>query len=247
MSVHRAVAALAVVGLLSLVSVLPADTPMKEGTSQDDKQVVDSKVSPKVAAAAVNFRQQLGLPFPSLGTLGTRIDAARRAHDPVSLANASSELAVAEKVAGKKASITSTQLFNESVELARMRRKEKELQALVRISNQVEVQEDNIALLQNSLKLAKEDVQQKILLAAQNTEPTWTPRTVVVNNYTTQYLDFYVNGNYKVQVAPGMQQTFLIEHRWNPTVLTAYGDSDVNTWGPRYIWGQFSKYTWNVN
>ena len=247
MSVQRTVAALALVGLLSLVSVLPADTPPKDGTPQDDKQVVSSNVTPKAAAAAVNFRQQLGLPFASLGTLGARVDAARRAHDPVSLANAASELAVAEKVAGKKASITSTQLFNESVELARMRRKEKELQALVRISNQVEVQEDNIALLQNSLKLAKEDVQQKELLAAQNTEPTGAPRAVVVNNYTTQYLDISVNGNYKVQVAPGMSQTFYIEHRWNPTVLTAYGDSDVNTWGPRYIWGQFNKYTWNIN
>jgi hypothetical protein len=247
MSVHRFVAALALVGVLSLVSVLPADTPNKDAPPQDDKQVVDSKATPKVAAAAVNFRQQLGLPFPSLGTLGTRIDAARRAHDPVSLANTSSELAVAEKVAGKKASLTSTQLFNESVELAKMRRKEKELQALVRIANQVEVQEDNVALLQNSLKLAKEDVQEKMLLGAQDTEPTWKPRTVIVNNYTTQYLDISVNGNYKVQVAPGMQQTFMIEHRWNPTVLTAYGDADVNTWGPRYIWGQFTKYTWNIN
>ena len=247
MSVHRTVSGLALIGLLSLVSILPADTPKKSAPTGDDKQVVDSKATPRTAAASVNFRQQLGLPFPSLGTLGTRVDAARRAHDPVSLANASSELAVAEKVAGKKAAVTSSQLFKESVELAKMRRKEKELQALVKVANQVEVQEDNIALLRDSLRLAKEDVQQKELQAAQNKEPTWAPRTVVINNYTTQYIDLYVNGNYKTQVAPGMQQTCIIEHRWNPTVLTAYGDADVNTWGPRYIWGQFKKYTWNIN
>jgi hypothetical protein len=67
-----------------------------------------------------------------------------------------------------------------------------------------------------------------------------------VNNYTTQYLDIYVNGNYKTQVAPGSTQICTIEHRWNPTVLTAYGNEDTNNWGPRYIWGRFTKYTWNI-
>ena len=77
-------------------------------------------------------------------------------------------------------------------------------------------------------------------------EPTWTPRQVVVNNYTDQYVDLWVNGTLKVQVAPGMSQTCVIEHRWNPTVLTAYGNDDTNTWGPRYVWGRFTKYTWNI-
>ena len=74
------------------------------------------------------------------------------------------------------------------------------------------------------------------------------PRTrkVVVNNYTTQYLDIYVNGNYKTQIAPGATQVCTIEHRWNPTVLTAYGNEDEINWGPKYIWGKFDKYTWNI-
>src|ERR1700722_5742062 len=117
MSAHRLVSGLALLGLLSLVSILPADTPKKSAPTGDDKQVVDSKATPRTAAASVNFRQQLGLPYASLGTLGSRIDAARRAHDPVSLANAASELAVAENVAGKKASITSSALFKEAIEL----------------------------------------------------------------------------------------------------------------------------------
>jgi hypothetical protein len=37
------------------------------------------------------------------------------------------------------------------------------------------------------------------------------------------------------------------EHRWNPTVLTAYGDQDIDSWGPRYIWGRFQTYRWNIN
>jgi hypothetical protein len=48
--------------------------------------------------AAINFRKELNLPFATLGTLGSRIGEARRAGDPVALANAASELAVAEKV-----------------------------------------------------------------------------------------------------------------------------------------------------
>jgi hypothetical protein len=70
---------------------------------------------------------------------------------------------------------------------------------------------------------------------------------VVINNTTTQYLDIWVNGNYKTQVQPGATQTIVIEHRWNPTVLTADGDEDSSTWGPRYIWGRFTKYTWNFD
>jgi hypothetical protein len=57
----------------------------------------------------------------------------------------------------------------------------------------------------------------------------------------------YVNGIYKGEIGPGLAQTIVIEHRWNPTVLTAYGDEDIDTWGPRTIWGRFQTYTWNIN
>jgi hypothetical protein len=46
---------------------------------------------------------------------------------------------------------------------------------------------------------------------------------------------------------PGAAQTIIIEHRWNPTVLTAYGDQDIDEFGPRTIWGKFTTYTWNIN
>jgi hypothetical protein len=31
-----------------------------------------------------------------------------------------------------------------------------------------------------------------------------------------------------------------------PHVLTANGNEDLDSWGPRYIWGRFTKYTWNI-
>lgn len=218
----------------------------KDDPAAKDEQVVKSKGVKKAAAAAVNFRKELGLPFDSLSTLGSRIDAARRKPDPVALAHQAQELAVAEKVSGKQASITSQQLIQESAELAKVRKQEAELRAVIQVANQLSVQEYNLNLLQKELDAAKAQVKAEKEARDRQLEPTWKPRTVVVNNYTTQYLDIYVNGTLKGQVQPGMQQTFVIEHRWNPTVLTAYGNEDTHTWGPRYIWGRFDKYTWNI-
>ncbi len=247
MSPHRATAWLSVFGLLVLSCCIAGDRPARADQPPEDQETVTSKSNGRTPAAGVNFRKQLGLPFASLSTLGSRIDASRRAHDPVALANAAHELAVAESVSGKKASVTSSALLKESAELAAMRRQEKELQAVLKVQQQLETAEDNIALLNNSINLAKQQIRSEQRAAAQDTEPGWGPRTVVLNNYTTQYLDLFVNGYYKGQVAPGMQQTFIIEHRWNPTTLTASGDEDIENFGPRYIWGKFQKYTWNVN
>jgi hypothetical protein len=247
MSRDRGKAGLCILGLLTVACFGVADPPGKGDPAANDQETVKSTANRRAAATSVNFRGQFGLPFASLSTLGTRIDAARRSHDPVSLANTANELAVAEKVSGKKAAITSPQILKEAAELAKLRRRQKELEAVLRVSEQLQSEADDIASLNDTIALTKQQIAADQAATDSNLEPTWSPRTVVVNNYTTQYLDVYVNGNYKVQVAPGMQQTFMIEHRWNPTTLTAYGDEDSFTWGPRTIWGRFKKYTWNIN
>jgi hypothetical protein len=211
------------------------------------RNATDSKVTRRQSAATVNFRKELNLPLPTLGTLGSRIAAARRSADPVALAHAASELAVAEKVSGKKASLTSATLAEEAAHLAALRRQEAELQSVLEVSQMIAAQQKNIELLTQSLALAKEQAKQARDAFRADQEPTWSPRTVVVNNYTAQYLDACVNGNLKGTVGPGAQQVWTIEHRWDPTVLTAYGNEDDQTWGPRYIWGRFKKYTWNIN
>jgi hypothetical protein len=247
MSLHRVKSGLAVLSCLGLACFALAAQPAKDDPAAQDKEVVDSKVTRRPSAAAVNFRKELNLPLATLGTLGSRIATARRSADPVALAHAASELAVAEKVSGKKASLTSATLIQESAELAALRRKEAELQSVLAVSQQIAAQQKNIELLNQSLALARQQAKEAREAIRMNQEPTWAPRTVVVNNYTTQYLDVYVNGNLKGTVGPGAQQVWTIEHRWNPTVLTAYGNEDDQTWGPRYIWGRFKKYTWNIN
>jgi len=208
---------------------------------------MDTTGTKRPTAAAVKFRKELGLALPSLNTLGTRIDAARRAHDPVALAHAANELATAEKVSGKKASLTSLELAKESAELAKLRRQESELRATLAVQQQITGTDDAITTLTQILNDAKAQAKADSEAIRMNQEPTWTPRKVIVNNYTTQYIDVWVNGYYKVQVSPGMSQSFLIEHRWNPTVLTAYGDDDETTFKAIPIWGRFKTYTWNIN
>ncbi|MGE3806191.1 MAG: hypothetical protein AB7K24_16085, partial [Gemmataceae bacterium] len=78
--------------------------------AKKDQQTVTTK-GVKKSASQVDFRKELGVSYPSLGTLGSRIDAARRAHDPVALAHAASELNTAEQISKKKASLTSQELI----------------------------------------------------------------------------------------------------------------------------------------
>jgi hypothetical protein len=220
--------------------------PKKPDPKDDDKQVVDSKPEKLSPAKAVDFRKELGLPFASLGTLGGRIDAARRAPDPVSLANAAGELAVAEKVAGKKASLTSTALGQEAAELAKLRKQATELKAVLQINQQIAGEDALIADLKEQITSADRYAKQETEAVQKNEEPTG-PRRVLINNYSTQYADIWVNGNMKTQVGPGQSQWFTIEHKWDPTVLHAYGNEDFNGWGKRIIWGNFKTYTWNLH
>jgi hypothetical protein len=111
----------------------------------------------------------------------------------------------------------------------------------------VATEQDVIAHLRKEIGMAEAQAQAEAESYKQNQEPTWTTRKVVVNNFTTQYIDISVNGNYKGQVQPGQTQTFYIEHRWNPTTLTGYGDEDSSYPWKRIIWGRFNTYTWNIN
>src|SRR5262249_33684909 len=72
------------------------NSPAKQAKSSDaapeDQQVEKSKATPTPAAPSVNFSKELKLPFDSLSTLASRIDAARRKPDPVALAHTANEL-----------------------------------------------------------------------------------------------------------------------------------------------------------
>jgi hypothetical protein len=214
---------------------------------KDDQQTVATKAQKNPLAANIDFKKDLGLPYGSLGTLGGRIDAARRSHDAVGLAHTASELSVAEKVSGKKSSLTSSTLMKESAELAKLRKEAAELQAVERVAQQVETETETVTDLKKEIALSQKAAKAETDAIRRNEEPGDAPRKVLVNNYTTQYVDIWLNGYLKTQVGPGQSKWFVIEHKWNPTVLKGYGNEDNATWGPRYIWGKFKTYTWNLN
>jgi hypothetical protein len=219
----------------------------KPKRKEKDTQVVTSKPVKRVPARTINFKKAYGLPFDSLGTLGSRIDSARRKPDPVALAHAAGELNVAEKVSGKTASLTSKALLDESSELAALRRQAAELKAVFAVRQQIANEETDVNYWNTQIGLADKQAEQESAAVQSNTFPTDAPRKVLINNYTTQYIDLWVNGNYKMQVQPGSSAWCVIEHKWDPTILTGYGNQDDSaTWGPRYIYGDFQTYTWNI-
>jgi hypothetical protein len=232
--------------LLVFICGGPAESQKNTQASKQDKQVVDSKAKKRVPATSVNFKKAYNLPFPSLGTLGARIEAARRAPDPVALAHTANELATAERVSGNKAAITSNEVINEAVELANMRRQASELKSLILQTTQLGKEKAQIQELKRALASAQEQARQETQAVKKGHVPKATFRNVLVNNGSTQYADIWVNGNLKLTVPPGESKWFVVEHKWNPTVLTAYGNADDTTWGPRYVWGKFVTYTWNL-
>jgi len=231
-----------------LASLAAGAEPEKTGSEPKDSQVADSKAEIRPAAAPINFRKELNLPYNSLTTLGARIALARRAPDPVALAHAAHELAVAEKVSGKKASLTSTAVLAEAAHLAKLRHEAAELKAALQIANEIAAEQKLDTELKQEIAGAQQAAQQESEAIRMNQEPTATPRKLLINNYTTQYIVITVNGYARQpEIPPGESRWFVIEHKWNPTVLEAYGDAESPEWGPRYIWGRFTTYTWNLN
>jgi hypothetical protein len=165
----------------------------------------------------------------------------------VTLAHTASELAVAEKVSGKTASDTSQQLIKESAELAAIRHQEAELSSVLEVSNQLRVAQDQLTNLKTQIAAAQAQTKAEKDSLFKNEEPTSKPRKVIVNNYSTQYIDVQVNGYLKGQVSPGTTQTFTVDQRWNPIVLKGWGDADETIFGPVVLQGAFDKYTWNIN
>jgi hypothetical protein len=247
MSRFAAAGSFAFLALLTWVSSDAAQEPKKAAQPPEDSPVVKSTPKKVTPAASVKFRKDLGLPFASLATLGSRIDAARRTGDPVALANAASELDVAEKVAGKSASLTSKQVLTEAAELARLRKQEAELQAVLHMSDNVRIAQEQVDDLKKEIAFTRSLTAADKQALLKKEEPTGAPRKIVVNNYSTQYVEVQVNGYPEGQVSPGTTRVFTITQRWNPIVLKGWGNEDEYTFGPVVLQGRFDKYTWNIN
>jgi len=240
---YFAFGAVALLCLWLSASAKTAQNPKPGQPPAEDQKEIKTTPTKSTPAVSIKFRKDLNLPFNPLNTLGSRIDTARRAGDPVALVNAANELAMAESVSGKTTSLTSKKLLAEAAELASLRRQASEMKAVLHASDQIVLAEQQVTQLKRLIELDK-SVKRKIGMGE---EPGPGPRTVIVNNYTTQYVDVQVNGYLKGQVLPGTTQTFTIEQIWNPIVLKGWGDADESTFGPVVLQGRWNKYTWNIN
>lgn len=234
---------LAVAGSLSRSS--PAQAPGGKTTPQElDEKLVRTYAEPRPKAVTVNFHKALKLSWPSLQTLGARIDMARQNADPVALAHLASELHVAEKVSGKKASLTSQALIKEAAQVAKLHKEVSELKASLEVAKQIQSENSLIDDFQKDIAKAEAEAKAQDKVAAQPPPSPFNPVAypVLIENYTEEPISIFMNGKYQMTVQP-LQKRFLnFMQMPSPVVLHAY--SVDNQWGPRNIYETLSNYTW---
>ncbi|GHT35505.1 hypothetical protein FACS189427_04930 [Planctomycetales bacterium] len=91
-----------VLTLAALVCCTACFVQAQEPKEGEGKELKLNKVN-YVSAASIQFKKELGVPFPGLLTLGVRIEQAAKDSDPVGLIAAGLELKAAETAAGKTA------------------------------------------------------------------------------------------------------------------------------------------------
>lgn len=216
-----------------------------DGRSQETKKEEKegrNKLEAASPASAVNFSKELAVPLSCLRTLGACIDQARQSADPVELAALAQKLAVAEKVSGKKASLTAEALMKEAVELGKRREYAAELSALAMMATEPALQKE----LTTAATLAKK----RDTEAAAKIQEGGTTRDLVgylfVTNHTGECLRIYVSGRYVGEVHAGQRATFPVHDHNHVTVLTAVCEGG-HLAARRNLDGHFHDYNWHID
>jgi hypothetical protein len=169
--------------------------------------------------ASIAFNKELGLGFDSLETLGARIDQARKSSDPVGLANAANELTIAEKVSGKKAKLTSSELWKESIDLAELRGSSAELKAISQMLSDEAVAKK---LAKQAAVAEKREDERRTAIASGEQQKGISGYSQVVNN-TNELVTVYVNGFMAGSLFPGQNGTSFVGLPIGTTVISAQG------------------------
>ena len=170
---------------------------------------------------AVYFQQELGLTMEFLTNLGTRIETARKSPDPVMLASAAKDLAVAERVSGKTAKLTSAQLSQEAAELAMLRDVPVELNSIALLLDDFPVARE----LEKAAKLAETRHKEAAAAEERGERPKGIRGYLTIKNYTSQAATIYYNG-YRLGTLPpySMRSRHIGDYSGRANfVITAYG------------------------
>jgi hypothetical protein len=193
------------------------------------------------SAATVDFSVELGLSFPSLVTLGSRIELFRSTTpDPFGLASAASELATAEKLSGGNASITSEQLMSEAVEMARVRNDSSELKAVAIIVGNEKVQKE----LTDLAARAERDENRRSEQTKTGIVTRGIVSELIVDNDSHQFVKIYYNRRYVGTLKPHGHRHIKI-HDHSP-FYDLYARGSFGTIWKRHLHGDRKNYTWKL-
>lgn len=201
---------------------------------------VESTADSRQSAAAVDFQRDLGLPFDSLLSLGARIERARTAADPVGLASAAHELRVAETVTGQQATLTSDDLFDEAVRLAKLRGRSDELRAVALLVPNEDVRQK----LHRQGQAAKERERERAEAARDGERPRAQLRHLLVHNRSSEEVRVYVDGIALGPVGSLSQGEFAVYRSAPLIVLKARSPS--HTW-QAHVRRDFNKLAWTLH
>ena len=191
-----------------------------------------------------DFAKSYRLPLESIQTLGYRLSDARQKCDPIALALIATEIAVAEKVSGRTADLTSDALFKEAIDLATMRREEKELNALALLVRD-ESKAEKLKALADKAKVEEAERVSKF----KSGEREKSFHYLIVVNNTDVRVSARVNGRHVGFVNPFSSWEF-----WTPFAehmtyidLRAHDHMTGEVWRSDVVTGNFFKYTWILN
>ena len=209
---------------------------------QDEKKpakgkVIETKGEPGKLAAKVDF-SNFGLSLAGLSTLGARIDQARTAADPVALTLLAKELSLAETLSKKQADINAHTVFEEAVQLAKLRQNHDELRAVALLVPGKDVRAE---LAERAAKVSK-DVENR-----KNGERSrGIGGSLHADSRVLLYIDVYVNGVYRGTVPPfgDIFNIFVGDPAGLDTFLYARAPGTNTTWGPVRVTGPVGNYTW---
>lgn len=224
---------------LGLVLATEAGQPLGKKATE-----IESKAEQSTSPATVNFAKDLDLSFPSLVTLGGRIEDARQQADPVALALLARELKVAEDVSGKTTSVKSADLAKEAAEVAKLRFNPQEIKAVAMTIGDKEAKKSlmDVAEKANEYQIA----QAKARESGEKTRGI-TGTLHVDSRVRGSTLTVYVNGYRVGVVGPYGDSYFYIGHQpYDNTYLYARSGCGCYTWR-RTVSGPQGSYHWTLN
>jgi len=222
---------------LVLCLTASGDEPKKDA-GKDQK--IDGKAV--TLARTIDFSGNLGLDFATLKTLGVRIDQGRETPDPVGLALAASELAMAEKVSAKQAAVKAADLLTEAVDMAKHRQQPEELRALAFM-----VGDDKV-------RTGLEKQADAIVKAQKSGERGRGIGTLTVFNNSGRTVAIYVNDQFVGNVRANNEGSFPVG-QYGPDIQDLEGPLETKIiarsgkyhWGPRVVSKDVQNYKFTLN